>query len=255
MGYSECVGTCLEAFAILAAILDNNYGNWGRKRRVFEVRVSILSHMATRTAPWSPLRIIGRFSSLKLELGGEAQCRRRVGGLRTDTETRTARPVIKDSIQTNDLFKSVTAMICFTSLAATPALASDEADVLSRMQQTIDAANRNIDAPLASNFMPSVVLVDDLAPYVFRGPAADAILEWSKAYGADSAKNSITDFSMKLLKPRRVKVSGDRAYIVLPAVYGFKQRLKPMQKRGTITATLERVDKKWLIATWSWAGQ
>lgn len=165
------------------AILDNNYGNWGRKRRVSEIRVSILSHMAT------------------------------------------------------------------------PALASDEMDVLSRMQQTIDAANRNIDAAVAGNFMPSVVLVDDLAPYVFRGPAADAILEWSNAYGADSAKNSITDFSMKLLKPRRVKISGDRAYIVLPAVYSFKQRLKPMQKRGTITATLERVDKKWLIATWSWAGQ
>jgi hypothetical protein len=95
---------------------------------------------------------------------------------------------MKDFIQTKDLFKSVSAMIWFTSL--------------------------------------------------------DAILEWSKAYGADSAKNSITDFSMKLLKPRRVKVSGDRAYIVLPAIYGFKQRLKPMQKRGTITATLERVDKK-----------
>jgi hypothetical protein len=176
-------GRIQKRFAILAAILDNNYGSWGRKRWVSEIRVSILSHMAT------------------------------------------------------------------------PALASDEMDVLSRMQQTIDAANRNIDAAVAGNFMPSVVLVDDLAPYVFRGPAADAILEWSNAYGADSAKNSITDFSMKLLKPRRVKVSGDRAYIVLPAVYSFKQRLKPMQKRGTITATLERVDKKWLIATWSWAGQ
>jgi len=146
-------------------------------------------------------------------------------------------------------------MICFTNLVATPALASNETEVLSRVQQTIDAANRNIDAALASNFTPSVVLVDDLAPYVFRGPAADAILEWSNVYGADSAKNSITDFSMKLLKPKRVEVSGDRAYIVLPAVYSFKQRLKPMQKRGTITATLERLDKKWLIATWSWAGQ
>jgi hypothetical protein len=146
-------------------------------------------------------------------------------------------------------------MIYFASLVTTQALSSDETEVLSRIQQTIDAANRNIDSAPASNFMPSVVLVDDLAPYVFRGPAADAILEWRNAYGVDSEKNSITDFSMKLLKPRRVEVSGDRAYIVLPAVYSFKQRLKPMQKRGTITATLERLDKKWLIATWSWAGQ
>jgi hypothetical protein len=146
-------------------------------------------------------------------------------------------------------------MIYFASLVITQALSSDETEVLSRIQQTIDAANRNIDTALASNFMPSVVLVDDLAPYVFQGPAADAILEWTNAYGADSVKNCITDFSMQLLKPRRVEVSGDRAYIVLPAVYSFKQRLRPMQKRGTITATLERLDKKWLIATWSWAGQ
>jgi hypothetical protein len=123
------------------------------------------------------------------------------------------------------------------------------------MQQTIDAANKNIDAAVVSNFMPSVVLVDDLPPYVFRGPAADAISDWSKAYGTDSEKNEITDFSMKLLKPRRVAVSGDRAYIILPAIYSFKQRLKPTQTRGIITATLERVNKKWLIATWSWAGQ
>ena len=146
-------------------------------------------------------------------------------------------------------------MIYFASLVTAQALSPDETEVLSRIQQTIDAANRNIDSAPASNFMPSVVLVDDLAPYVFQGPAADAILEWRNAYDADSVKNSITDFSMQLLKPRRVEVSGDRAYIVLPAVYSFKQRLKPMQKRGTITATLERLDKKWLIATWSWAGQ
>jgi hypothetical protein len=146
-------------------------------------------------------------------------------------------------------------MIYFASLVITQALSSDETEVLSRMHQTIDAANRNIDTALASNFMPSVVLVDDLAPYVFQGPAADAILEWTNAHGADSVKNSITDFSMQLLKPRRVEVSGDRAYIVLPAVYSFKQRLRPMQKRGTITATLERLDKKWLIATCSRAGQ
>ena len=146
-------------------------------------------------------------------------------------------------------------MIYFASLVITQAISSDETEVLSRMQQTINAANRKIDTALASNFMPSVVLVDDLAPYVFQGPAADAILEWRNAYDADSVKNSITDFSMQLLKPRRVEVSGDRAYIVLPAVYSFKQRLRPMQKLGTITATLERLDKKWLIATWSWAGQ
>jgi hypothetical protein len=42
-------------------------------------------------------------------------------------------------------------MICFTNLVATPALASNETEVLSRIQQTIDAANRNIDAAHSAN--------------------------------------------------------------------------------------------------------
>jgi hypothetical protein len=33
------------------AVLDNNYGSWGRKWRVSEIRVSILSYLATRTEP------------------------------------------------------------------------------------------------------------------------------------------------------------------------------------------------------------
>jgi hypothetical protein len=136
------------------------------------------------------------------------------------------------------------------------AYASDESDVVHRLQKTIDAANKDIDpASLAENFAPSVVLVDDLAPFVFAGSATDALRAWLTAYSADSDKNQVTDFSMRLLEPRRVVVARDRAYVILPAVYRFKQHNKPAQERGVITATLVRIDSKWLIATWSWAAR
>lgn len=124
------------------------------------------------------------------------------------------------------------------------------------MQQTIDAANRNIDpASLAANFAPSVVLVDDLAPFVFEGPASGALNAWFTAYSADADKNQVTDFSMRLFKPRQVQVTDDHAYVILPAVYRFKQHNKPAHVRGVITATLVRIDSKWLISTWSWAAE
>src|SRR5258706_2395922 len=151
--------------------------------------------------------------------------------------------------------RTVAAFFCFTAIAVTPALASDEAEVMSRVQQVIDAANKNLNAALTANFMPSVVIVDDLAPYLFEGPTADALSGWARAYGTDSEKNGITDFSMKLLKARRLRVSGDRAYVAVPAIYTFKQRLEPSRMKGVITATLERVDNTWLIATWSWTGE
>jgi hypothetical protein len=151
------------------------------------------------------------------------------------------------------LFGAFAAMV---SLSIGSAFASDQSDVLKRMQQTIGEANRNIDpAKLAENFAPSVVLVDDLAPFVFTGAPEQAIGTWAKAYAADSERNGISDFSMQLLKARDVEVIDDHAYIVLPAVYRFKQHGKPARIRGTITATLEKVDDKWLISTWAWAAQ
>ncbi len=147
-------------------------------------------------------------------------------------------------------------LLLASSFLCAPAYASDESSVVHRMQETIDAANKNVDpAPLAANFAPSVVLVDDLAPFVFEGSASEALSAWLTAYGADSDKNQVTDFSMRLLKPRRVEVTRDRAYVILPAIYRFKQHNKPAQERGVITATLVRIDSKWLIVTWSWAAE
>lgn len=148
------------------------------------------------------------------------------------------------------------ALVAMMSLSVSSAFASDQSDVLKRMQQTIDEANQNIDpAKLAENFAPSVVLVDDLAPFVFTGAPEQAITTWAKAYAADSERNGISDFSMQLLKARTVEVIDDHAYIVVPAVYRFKEHKKPARIRGTITATLEKVDDKWLISTWAWAAQ
>jgi hypothetical protein len=154
------------------------------------------------------------------------------------------------------LRKILVAGACLAALSISPAFASDQSDVLKRMQQTIDEANQNIDpAKLAENFTPSVVLVDDLAPYVFSGAPEEALGAWFKAYGADADRNGISGFSMQLLKPRDIEVTDGHAYIVLPAVYHFKQHNKAARIRGVITATLDKVNDQWLIATWSWAAQ
>jgi hypothetical protein len=154
------------------------------------------------------------------------------------------------------LRKILMAGACLAALSISPAFASDQSDVLKRVQQTIDEANQNIDpATLAENFTPSVVLVDDLAPYVFSGAPEQALAAWFKAYEADADRNGVSSFRMELLKPRDIEVTDGHAYIVLPAVYRFKQRNKPARIRGVITATLDKVNDQWLIATWSWAAQ
>jgi hypothetical protein len=143
-------------------------------------------------------------------------------------------------------------LLCVAAMPIAPALASDDSEIISRMQQTIDAGNKNDNAALIGNFMSSITIVDDLAPYAFEGDAAQAISSWYKAYGADSERNGVTDFSMKLLEAKHLHVEGDQAYIAVPAIYSFKEHGKPGRTTGVITATLEKINNKWLIKTWSW---
>jgi hypothetical protein len=152
------------------------------------------------------------------------------------------------------LFRIVFGFCLLTKLSCATAFASEQSEVVQRIQATVDAANKNIDpVSFAANFAPSVLIVDDLAPFTFDGSSAHAIGMWLDAYTADSAKNHVTDFTERLLKPRRVEVHRDRAYVVIPALYGYKQDGKPESERGTITATLVKMNNRWLICSWSWA--
>lgn len=95
-------------------------------------------------------------------------------------------------------------------------------------------------------------IIDELAPYAWRG--ADACTNWANDYDADATKNGITDGFVTLGTPRHVTVTGDNAYVVLPATYRFKQKGKLIRETGAVlTVALQKGDSGWRIAAWSWA--
>jgi ketosteroid isomerase-like protein len=54
--------------------------------------------------------------------------------------------------------------------------------------------------------------------------------------------------------PVRVETSGDRAYVVVPAVYAFKQRGAAMHEKAQMTFVLKKGASGWLIHGWTWTG-
>jgi len=71
---------------------------------------------------------------------------------------------------------------------------------------------------------------------------------------ADAKSRGETDQMVTLGKLTRSETSGDRAYVVVPAVYSFKRGGTAMRESAQMTFTLKKDADGWLIHSWTWTG-
>jgi ketosteroid isomerase-like protein len=137
-------------------------------------------------------------------------------------------------------------------LSGAPARASDKADVMATVHQFIDGFNKgDVKSALATCADP-VSILDEFPPYAWQGPTA--CLDWSNAYDADAKANGITDGIVILGTPWHVDVTGDRAYVVGPATYTYKQHGRPVTEANAVyTLALHKVAAGWRITAWAWS--
>jgi ketosteroid isomerase-like protein len=137
-------------------------------------------------------------------------------------------------------------------LTAGPVAASENTDVMTSLQGLIDAFNKGDTKTLVAGCTDEMCIIDEFPPYEWHG--AGTCSKWLADYDADARKNGITDGKVTIGKPRHVDVTGDRAYVVAPADYTFKQNGKPMREiASTWTFALQKIDGSWKITGWSWA--
>ena len=99
---------------------------------------------------------------------------------------------------------------------------------------------------------PDLTIVDEVAPFMWQG--TNAFSEWAAALDADSKKKGITDAKVAIGAPTRVETSGDTAYVIVPAVYRFKQNGAAMRADAQMTFMLKKAGANWLIHSWVWTG-
>jgi len=137
-------------------------------------------------------------------------------------------------------------------LTAGSTLSSEKTDVMAVVNQFIDGFNKDdAKTALAACGAPAFI-IDEFPPYSWQGPTACA--DWANDFDANSKKDKITEPVVKLGKASQVDVTGERAYVVVPANYNFKQYGKPMAETGSMfTVALQKVAAGWRITGWAWS--
>jgi len=121
------------------------------------------------------------------------------------------------------------------------------------IRQFVDSFNKGDMAAAAATHAPSdPAIIDEVAPHLWRGPGA--LQAWSGDLASDAQKRGVSDSWVTLGPPTREEINGDRGYVVMPALYTFKERGVAMREAAQITVALQKTSTGWLISGWAWSG-
>ena len=104
----------------------------------------------------------------------------------------------------------------------------------------------------ATHSLNGLSIIDEVPPYHWWG--AGAFQAWAAALAKDSAAKGITDQSVTISDPSRELVTGMDAYVIVPAVYHFKQKGVAMAETAQFTFALHSANNRWKIVSWTWTG-
>jgi len=146
----------------------------------------------------------------------------------------------------------VSVLGAFAFLTPGAAFAAD-AQLMAPINQFIDSFNKgDAAAAEAAHAKEGVVIVDEPAPHLWQG--AGAFKAWAADLEKDGKAQGVTDQAVKISSPTREEVADDRAYVIVPAVYTFKQKGAAMREQAQMTYTLRKGADGWKITSWTWTG-
>ena len=94
-------------------------------------------------------------------------------------------------------------------------------------------------------------ILDGMSPHVWQGPTAAE--DWWRDALAEGEHLGVTDYHIGLGEPRHVDITGDYAYVVVPATFDYNRQGKPVNQTGaSFTVALRKVDGNWRLTAWAW---
>jgi hypothetical protein len=91
-----------------------------------------------------------------------------------------------------------------------------------------------------------------VSPCPWRGP--QAFQTWGADLESDAKKKGITDQVVTIRAATRDETTGDQAYVVVPAVYTFKEKGVAMREPAQFTFVLKKSAGGWPIHGWTSTG-
>jgi hypothetical protein len=142
-------------------------------------------------------------------------------------------------------------LACLPVVFANAALAQTP-DPITVVRKLIDDFDRGDMQAAQANFTGDVAIIDEFAPYLWQGPGA--VSNYLAAFDTFSKAKGRTDQTLKNLSVIRSDVDGDFAYIVVRAIYRYKERGRSMSETGDDVYVLHNGPGGWKIESFTWRG-
>jgi hypothetical protein len=137
--------------------------------------------------------------------------------------------------------------------ATSVAQGSNDAAVRAVFDRAIRALNaRDLRGWLAT-CATGASIIDEIPPHSWQGPQGCA--NWWTDFTEFARRNRLTDTGVMLETPLHVVIEARSAYLVIPAVYTFRQSGKAQRETGTFTVAERRTVQGWMISGWTWTKQ
>ncbi|WP_206306907.1 nuclear transport factor 2 family protein [Streptomyces sp. F001] len=125
-------------------------------------------------------------------------------------------------------------------------------DPMAAVVQYVDAFNHSDAKAMAATCADPMQILDGMAPHVWQGPTAGE--EWWRDVLTEGEHVGASDYHITLDEPRHVDVTGDHAYVVVPATMTFALQGRQVTQTGSVfTVALRKVDTEWRLTAWAWA--
>ena len=138
--------------------------------------------------------------------------------------------------------------------AALPAQTPTDPQMMAPINTFMEAFNKGDMAAAAATHSATadLVIIDEVPPFRWQG--AQAFQAWAGDLDADAKKRGVTEPKVTIRAPTRVETSGSDAYVIVPAVYTFKEKGVAMRETAQMTFALSKGASGWLIHGWTWTG-
>src|SRR5262245_54034801 len=131
------------------------------------------------------------------------------------------------------------------------ATSADQKAAVAVVHQFVDSFNKGDTKGAAATCADQTPIIDEFPPHDWHG--AGACAKWMADFDAFGKKNGWTDGNVKLGATKHSDVTADRAYVVVPATFTFKEKGKPVTESGAfLTVALQKIAAGWRITGWSW---
>ncbi|WP_433626396.1 nuclear transport factor 2 family protein [Nocardia sp. CA-120079] len=118
--------------------------------------------------------------------------------------------------------------------------------------QYVDAFNSGDSKAMAALCADPMQILDGMSPHVWQGPTASE--DWWTDVRREGEHAGASGYHIALGEPRHVDVTGDHAYVVVPATMTVNLRGKQMTQTGSLfTVALGKVGTQWRLTAWAWA--